>query len=86
MIKEKQRANMLPAQIRASVPVYILLAIVVIAALNWLLVGAFNFDLVVFLTYGKQPKTSYDVATRAVYIAVGAAGLALVGAILMQKK
>jgi uncharacterized membrane protein YuzA (DUF378 family) len=76
---------MLPAQIRGSPLVYVLLLVVVVAALNWLLVGLLDFDLVVLLTYGKQPKTKYDLATRAVYVVVGAAGLALVAAILMQK-
>lgn len=76
---------MLPAQIRANPVFYLMLLVVLVGAINWLLVGAFGFDLVVLITGAKQPKTKYDTATRAVYIAVGAVAIALVGMIAAQK-
>jgi uncharacterized membrane protein YuzA (DUF378 family) len=75
---------MLPATLRASPVFYAMLAIVVIGALNWLLIAAFKFDLVVFLTRGDQPKTEYKTAARTVYIAVGAVAVALVGMVIAR--
>ncbi len=45
------------------------LALVIIGALNWLLVGAFHFDLVAAI-FGQM-----SVLARIVYIVVGLAGL-----------
>jgi len=46
------------------------LLLVIIGALNWLLVGVFQFDLVAYL-FGGQAAT----ISRIVYTLVGAAGL-----------
>ena len=48
------------------------LALVIIGALNWLLVGIFSFDLVAFL-FGNL-----SFLARAVYILVGLSGLYLI--------
>lgn len=48
------------------------LILVIVGALNWLLVGAFNFDLVAAL-FGSMSALS-----RIVYILVGLAGLYLI--------
>jgi len=48
---------------------YLALTLVIVGALNWLLVGLFEFNLVDFL-FG-----SLSLLTRLVYILVGAAGL-----------
>jgi uncharacterized protein len=45
------------------------LALVIVGALNWLLVGAFHFDLVAAI-FGQM-----SVLSRLVYIVVGLAGL-----------
>lgn len=50
---------------------YIALALVIIGALNWGLVGLFQFDLVAFLFGGTNSWLS-----RIVYILVGLSGLA----------
>ena len=47
----------------------IAMALVIIGAFNWLLIGLFSFDLVVFL-FG-----SMTVVTRIIYSLVGLAGL-----------
>lgn len=46
------------------------LILVIVGALNWLLVGLFNFDLVASLFGGQTALLS-----RAVYVLVGLAGL-----------
>jgi hypothetical protein len=56
---------------RLSVPSWVAIALVAIGALNWGLVGFFRFDLVAAL-FG-----SMSIASRIVYVLVGAAGLYL---------
>jgi uncharacterized protein len=63
----------------------ILLALVIVGALNWLLVAAFDFDLVVWITGGTQPKVSYRPLARALYIAVGVAALLLIIVVAARK-
>ena len=46
------------------------LAIVIIGALNWLLIGLFRFDLVASIFGGQA-----SIITRAIYTIVGIAGL-----------
>ncbi|ADG82633.1 hypothetical protein Tfer_0329 [Thermincola ferriacetica] len=48
----------------------IALVLVIIGALNWLLVGLFNFDVVAYL-FGSSTAT----LSRAVYVLIGIAGL-----------
>lgn len=48
----------------------IALILVIVGALNWLLVGLFNFDLVATIFGGQQSFVS-----RAVYSVVGLAGI-----------
>lgn len=48
---------------------YLVLTLVVIGALNWLLVGAFEFNLVETLFNG------FSIVSRIVYILVGIAGI-----------
>jgi len=50
---------------------WVAIAIVVVGALNWGLVGAFKFDLVAAI-FG-----SFSVVSRAVYVAVALAGIYL---------
>lgn len=52
---------------------YIALTLVIIGALNWLLIGAFNFDLVATI-FG-----SMSVVSRIIYVLVGIAGLISIG-------
>lgn len=52
---------------------YIALTLVIIGALNWLLVGLFEFDLVATIC------GSMSVLTRIIYILVGIAGLISIG-------
>lgn len=56
----------------AHVAGWVATALVVVGALNWLLVGAFNFDLVATI-FGHLSWVS-----RAIYIIVGVAGLYLI--------
>ena len=51
------------------------LFLVVVGAVNWLLVGAFKFDLVAALTGSSFGQT--NVLSAIVYIVVGIAGIAL---------
>lgn len=50
------------------------LTLVIIGAVNWLLVGVFQFDLVAFL-FGGQTA----VISRVIYALVGVAGLICIG-------
>ncbi len=52
---------------------YISLTLVIIGALNWLLIGIFNFDLVATL-FGNM-----SVFTRIIYSLVGIAGIISIG-------
>lgn len=52
---------------------YIALTLVIIGALNWLLIGIFNFDLVATL-FGNM-----SVFTRIIYSLVGIAGIISIG-------
>ena len=51
------------------------LLLVVVGAVNWLLVGAFKFDLVAALTGSTFGQT--NILSTIVYILVGLAGIAL---------
>jgi len=50
------------------------LILVIIGAINWLLVGIFQWDLVTALFGGETLRTS-SMVSRAIYILVGLAGL-----------
>lgn len=52
----------------------------VIGAVNWLLVGAFQFDLVAF-AFGGQAM----VISRIIYILVGIAGIWLLGVLIAKR-
>ena len=52
---------------------YIALTLVIIGALNWLLIGLFDFDLVATI-FGTM-----SVLSRIIYILVGIAGLISIG-------
>lgn len=52
---------------------YIVLTLVIIGALNWLLIGLFNFDLVAML-FGEM-----SVISRIIYVLVGISGLISIG-------
>lgn len=52
---------------------YIALTLVIIGALNWLLIGLFNFDLVAML-FGEM-----SVFSRIIYVLVGISGLISIG-------
>lgn len=52
---------------------YIVLTLVIIGALNWLLIGLFNFDLVAMLL-GEM-----SVLSRIIYVLVGISGLISIG-------
>ena len=52
---------------------YIVLTLVIIGALNWLLIGLFNFDLVALL-FGEM-----SVLSRIIYVLVGISGLISIG-------
>ena len=52
---------------------YIALTLVIIGAINWLLIGLFNFDLVA-TTFGAM-----SVMSRIIYVLVGIAGLISIG-------
>ncbi len=56
------------------------LIVTIIGALNWLLVGAFNFDLVATL-FGGQTA----VISRIVYVLVGIAGIWLTVNVIRKK-
>jgi uncharacterized membrane protein YuzA (DUF378 family) len=73
----------LPAALASNPLFYALVAVVIVGALNWLLVGLFDFDLVVWLVglfdaKAKQPKVDHRPATRALYGLVGAAAIMLI--------
>lgn len=51
----------------------IVLTLVIIGALNWLLIGLFNFDLVAML-FGEM-----SVLSRIIYVLVGISGLISIG-------
>lgn len=51
------------------------LVLVIVGALNWMLVGLFEFDLVATITGSDFGET--NLVSRIVYILVGAAGLCL---------
>ena len=53
----------------------IALVLVIIGALNWALVGLFEFDLVAAIV--GEDFGSVNIASRIIYIVVGLAGLAL---------
>lgn len=52
---------------------YIALTLVIIGAINWLLIGLFNFDLVATI-FGVM-----SVMSRIIYVLVGIAGLISIG-------
>ena len=52
---------------------YIALTLVIIGAINWLLIGLFNFDLVATIFGAKS------VMSRIIYVLVGIAGLISIG-------
>lgn len=52
---------------------YIALTLVIIGAINWLLIGLFNFDLVATI-FGTM-----SVMSRIIYVLVGIAGLISIG-------
>ena len=52
---------------------YIALTLVIIGAINWLLIGLFNFDLVATI-FGAM-----SVMSRIIYVLVGIAGLINIG-------
>lgn len=52
---------------------YIVLTLVIIGAINWLLIGLFNFDLVATL-FGTM-----SVLSRIIYVLVGISGLICIG-------
>ncbi len=52
---------------------YIALTLVIIGAINWLLIGLFNFDLVATI-FGAM-----SVLSRIIYVLVGIAGLISIG-------
>ena len=52
---------------------YIALTLVIIGAINWLLIGLFNFDLVATI-FGAM-----SVMSRIIYVIVGIAGLISIG-------
>lgn len=52
---------------------YIALTLVIIGAINWLLIGLFNFDLVATI-FGAM-----SVVSRIIYVLVGIAGLISIG-------
>ena len=52
---------------------YIALTLVIIGAINWLLIGLFNFDLVATI-FGAM-----SVMSRIIYVLVGIAGLISIG-------
>ena len=52
------------------------LVLVIVGALNWALVGLFEFDLVATLTGSEFGET--NIVSRIIYILVGASGLWLV--------
>lgn len=57
------------------------LLLVIIGAVNWLLVGAFQFDLVAWLFGGQA-----TVISRIVYCLVGAAGLWCISLLFRDKR
>lgn len=52
---------------------YIALTLVIIGAINWLLIGLFNFDLVATI-FGAM-----SVMSRIIYVLIGIAGLISIG-------
>lgn len=52
---------------------YIALTLVIIGAINWLLIGLFNFDIVATI-FGAM-----SVMSRIIYVLVGIAGLISIG-------
>ncbi len=59
--------------------------LVIVGALNWLLVGALDFNLVQ-KTVGDKDKTKMSVLERAVYILVGLSAVYLVANKYMMKQ
>lgn len=59
--------------------------LVIVGALNWLLVGALDFNLVQ-KTVGDKDKAKMSVLERAVYILVGLSAVYLVSNKYMMKK
>lgn len=59
---------------------YIALTLVIIGALNWLLIGLFNFDLVATL-FGTM-----TIISRIIYTLVGVAGIISLGFYSLIKK
>jgi uncharacterized membrane protein YuzA (DUF378 family) len=55
------------------------LVLVIVGALNWALVGLFEFDLVAALTGDEFGET--NIVSRMVYVLVGASGLWLVSVV-----
>ncbi len=61
---------------RAAIPSQVARWLAVIGALNWGLVGVFNWDLVRAI-FGNDAATSASAPSRVVYTLVGLAGVAL---------
>lgn len=57
------------------------LLLVIVGALNWLLVGAFEFDLVAAITGNDFGETNWF--SRIIYILVGLSGIAQIGNLSM---
>lgn len=57
------------------------LLLVIVGALNWLLVGAFEFDLVAAITGNDFGETNWF--SRIIYILVGLSGVAQIGNLTM---
>jgi len=76
----------LPGALTSDAFFYALLVLVVIGALNWLMVALFDFDLVVAITRGDQPKVPYKVPARVVYGLVGAAAVMLVVVVALRRR
>jgi len=56
----------------------VLLAVAIVGAINWGLVGLFNWNLLAAL-FGGAVRTDVGAFTRAVYVVIGLAGVALIG-------
>lgn len=71
-------------------PMKILLQIagvlVIVGALNWLLVGALDFNLVQKTVGDKNDETKLSVLERAVYVLVGLSAVLIVGNKYMMKQ
>jgi uncharacterized membrane protein YuzA (DUF378 family) len=60
--------------------------LVIVGALNWLLVGALDFNLVQKTVGDKDDETKLSVLERAVYVLVGLSAVLIVGNKYMMKQ